>query len=296
MGLYVGLMSGTSVDTVDAVLVEFTDASSTRILATHRAAIPTAIRKHVLRSFRNEPIRPLVLGELDVTLGRMFAAAVLRLLRASKVDQSAVSAIGSHGQTIHHAPGARRPFTLQLGDPNIIAEHTGITTVGDFRRRDVAAGGEGAPLVPAFHAYALRSVSEARCVLNLGGIANISILPRYDDETPVTGLDTGPANALLDVWAQERIGKPMDTDGDWARTGVVHEPLLACLLSDPYFDRPPPKSTGREHFSLAWLTAAIEQCGTTIADNDVARTICELTAASVADAITRWSASTGWRA
>ncbi|HET6397787.1 MAG TPA: anhydro-N-acetylmuramic acid kinase, partial [Pseudoxanthomonas sp.] len=187
--------------------------------------------------------------------------------------------IGSHGQTVRHRPGGEAPFTLQIGDGNVIAERSGIATVADFRRRDVAAGGHGAPLVPAFHAALLHSESEDRAVLNLGGIGNYTLLPR---QGPVRGFDTGPANALLDAWCQRHTGAAFDADGAFAAGGTVDEALLARLLDEPWFALPPPKSTGREQFHLDWVQARLRG-GESPAD--VQATLLELSAATAADAL-----------
>ncbi|MEJ7747594.1 MAG: anhydro-N-acetylmuramic acid kinase, partial [Luteimonas sp.] len=194
---------------------------------------------------------------------------------------------GSHGQTVRHRPDAQHPFTWQLGDGNVIAERTGITTVADFRRRDVAAGGHGAPLMPAFHAAMLHSPDEDRAVLNLGGIANFTLLPRVGD---VRGFDTGPANALLDAWCAQHSGQAFDAGGAFAASGRIDESLLARLLDNPWFALPPPKSTGREQFHLRWVQAQLGDAR--IGAADVQATLLELSAATVADALRATQSST----
>ncbi len=189
-------------------------------------------------------------------------------------------AIGSHGQTVRHRPQGPAPFTLQIGDPNQIAEITGIVTVADFRRRDLAAGGEAAPLVPPFHASVFGSDTEHRAVLNLGGIGNITILD------PLSGFDTGPGNALLDAWCEQHTGKPFDDAGGWALGGAVISDLLNKLLADPYLHRMPPKSTGKEHYNPTWLRALLDPGS---APRDVQRTLVEFTARSAVDAVHRWA-------
>ncbi len=217
------------------------------------------------------------LGELDVLLGKQFAVAANQLLLAH--SDKIIRAIGSHGQTIRHHP--ERHFTLQIGDPNCIAAETGITTVADFRRRDVALGGQGAPLVPAFHAAIFRSPDQNRVIINIGGIANITILPA-DPALPVIGFDTGPGNTLLDAWATAQLGQSYDDKGGWARSGKIHSDLLAHLLRDPFFKRKAPKSTGREYFHLEWLNRHLSLA---VASEDIQSTLVELTAQTMIDAI-----------
>jgi len=282
--LYVGLMSGTSADGIDAALVRFaSDAphATCELLQGHSQPWDAAMRARLLHLGQGGDCTSLDdIGHLDVEIAHAFADATQALLAAAGVDAGAVHAIGSHGQTIRHRPQGRWPFTWQLGDGNVIAERTGITTVADFRRRDVAAGGHGAPLLPALHAALLRSSDETRAVLNLGGIANLTLLPR---EGPVRGFDTGPANALLDVWCGVHTGAAFDADGAFAASGSHDESLLATLLQDEWFRLGPPKSTGREQFHLAWLQAGLG--ATARAPQDVQATLVELTAASVADAL-----------
>lgn len=226
------------------------------------------------------PLSLDAVGTLDTHLGQAFADAANALIDESRVDRARIRAIGSHGQTLRHRPSGAFPFSLQLGDASVIAERTGITTVADFRRRDIAAGGQGAPLLPIFHAAMLRDPHEARAVLNLGGIGNLTLLPVSG---PVRGFDTGPANGLMDAWSERHLGAAFDAGGAFAARGHVDENLLARLLDDPYFALPPPKSTGRDQFHLGWLDAQLQD--TTRAPEDVQATLCELTAASVANAL-----------
>lgn len=285
--LYIGLMSGTSLDGVDALLVDFA-AAPPRAIASHYIPYPAALRRELLALSHASHIELHRLAQLDVRLGELYAAAVRELLNTSRIAADAIAAIGSHGQTVRHHPTGPHPYTLQLGDPNIIAERSGITTVADFRRRDMAAGGQGAPLVPAFHAALFRHAERNRVVLNLGGMANITVLPR-DTAIPVTGFDTGPGNVLLDGWAARHRGTPYDAEGAWAAGGGVLPALLQRLLADPYFTTPPPKSTGRERFHLDWLEARLEG---TEDPQDVQTTLLELTARSVAQAIADHAAGT----
>lgn len=279
-GLFIGLISGTSADGIDAVLMEFTPAP--RITATHFSPYPDSVRERVLQISRgqhkSDPLDEL--GGLDVELGELFAAAALALLEESGTAASQVRAIGSHGQTVRHRPRARHPFTTQIADPNVIAARTGIAVAADFRRRDVALGGQGAPLLPAFHRVAFADASEERVLANIGGIANITLLPPVGE---VRGFDTGPGNVLMDLWSQEHLGAPYDKHGDFAAGGKLDEGLLAALLADGYFSAPPPKSTGPEHFKRSWLDAAL--AGKKLAPRDVLATLSELTARSIADAV-----------
>lgn len=290
--LFIGLMSGTSVDGIDAALVALPDDSHPRLLAARCMPMPVDLRTRILLLSQpgdNEIDR---LGELDVDIGKQFAQAALHMLRDAGVAAHQVTAIGSHGQTVRHRPGAKTPFTMQIGDPNTIAAITGITTVADFRRRDMAAGGQGAPLVPAFHDAVFRSQYDDRLIINIGGMANITLLPAAHGK-PALGFDTGPGNVLLDAWNERHHGSPLDRDGTWARTGTVDQQLLQQLLADPYFCEPPPKSTGRERFSLAWLDEKLALCGRAVASENVQATLVELTTRTIADAASRWSPSSG---
>jgi anhydro-N-acetylmuramic acid kinase len=276
--LYLGLISGTSADGIDAALVRF--EPRLEVLAARTIAYSDAIRDSILTlATANAAIALDDFGALDVAVGTAFADAALAVLRDAGVDHSAVAAIGSHGQTIRHRPSGPFPFTLQIGDASVIAEKTRITTIADFRRADVAAGGQGAPLLPALHAALFSASDRTRVILNLGGIANITVLAPGRD---VLGFDTGPANCLLDAWALRHRGTARDEGGAWAASGRVDRAELDAWLSDPYFKAPPPKSTGREHFNLDWLDARVR---TDAAPADVQATLLALTATSIADAI-----------
>lgn len=280
--LFIGLMSGTSMDAVDGILADLS-ADIPRLLSAVTVAVPHTLRKELQALGQGGTANELEqLARLDVRVGRLFAETAKAVLTAAGIPASAVRAIGSHGQTVRHHPLGPEPFTVQIGDPNIIAETTGITTVADFRRRDIAAGGQGAPLVPAFHSALFRSSTEDRVVVNIGGIANITTLPAAPS-TPVTGFDTGPGNTLLDGWIYKHLGKPLDESGQWAGKGNVDTGLLDRLLADPYFKGQPPKSTGPEHFSMSWLERAL--AGSSLSSQDVQATLCELTAASISEAI-----------
>ena len=281
--LFLGLISGTSADGIDAALVEFPDATTAtglRLLAARTQAWAPALRERLVALGQGgEPGSLDGLGRLDVQVAQAFADAALALLDEAGIEPARVAAIGSHGQTVRHRPLGDAPFTMQIGDGSVIAERSGITTVADFRRRDVAAGGHGAPLVPAFHAALLHSPGEDRAVLNLGGIGNYTLLPAAGQ---VRGFDTGPANALLDAWCQRHTGHGFDAGGAFAASGQVDPALLARLLDEPWFALPPPKSTGREQFHLDWVQARLEGGE---APADVQATLLELSAATVAGAL-----------
>jgi anhydro-N-acetylmuramic acid kinase len=282
---YIGLISGTSADSVDAVLVRFRDGRP-HTLASHAQPWPRALREHMLAVAQGEAALDLdAWGRLDVAIGHQFAEAALHLLERAGTPTAAVRAIGSHGQTLRHRPGGEHPFTLQLGDPSVIAERCRIDVVADFRRADVAAGGQGAPLLPALHALLLATPGRPRAVLNLGGIANLTVLA---GDGSVRGFDTGPANGLLDAWCLRHRGEPFDRDGAFAASGQVLPDLLDALLADPYFALPPPKSTGREYFHLDWLAAHASLA--TLAPADVQATLLELTVRSVTAAVAQHAA------
>jgi anhydro-N-acetylmuramic acid kinase len=278
---YIGLMSGTSVDSIDAVLVTLEGASRFSLDASHQHPIPPSVKDEIHRLSVPGACDLDRLGELDTELGLLFAQAVQTLLDKAAVSPAEVTAIGSHGQTLRHRPRATRPFTLQIGNPAVVAEQTGITTAAYFRQRDLAAGGEGAPLVPGFHRWLFQAPEQDRVVLNIGGIANLTFLPA-DPSKAVTGFDTGPGNTLLDRWIEKMKSVSFDKDGAWAASGRLNETLLQRLLADPYFSAPPPKSTGREYFNLAWLPPALVQ---PLSPPDVENTLVELTACSIARAI-----------
>jgi anhydro-N-acetylmuramic acid kinase len=284
---YIGLNSGTSMDGIDAALVSFGDGS-VEVHATHTHPYPIGLRKRLLAAIRN-PDKCTIdeTGQLDQWTGECFRDAALALLADAQVAADQVAAIGSHGQTLRHQPDADHPFTIQVGDPTIIAKGTGITTVADFRRADLALGGQGAPLTPLFHEWLFRQAGSNKVILNIGGIANITILPAANRQP--SGFDTGPGNTLLDAWINKYREESFDRNGSWAAEGTIDDDLLSRLLADPYFQAAPPKSTGFEYFNLEWLAAA----GTAgIAPVDVHATLCALTARSVSAAIQNFAAGT----
>lgn len=279
--LAIGLMSGTSMDAVDVAAVRF--SGSTFTLVRHRQyPIPPSLQ-HDLKSVGPDTgIATIV--DLDARMGELFASGARELMRECGLESDDVAIIGSHGQTLLHLPGQPHANTLQIGDPNRIAIGTGVRTVADLRRMDMAAGGQGAPLAPAFHAWCFRSAESTQAVLNIGGIANVSVLPRAGNGD-VTGFDTGPGNTLLDQWIQFAQGRFRDDDGAWAAGGSVEPALLAILRDDPYFGQPPPKSTGREYFNLAWLRGRVGKLLATTPEQDVQATLLELSATTIADAV-----------
>jgi anhydro-N-acetylmuramic acid kinase len=278
--LYVGLMSGTSMDGIDAALVDnFTQKP--HLVATHSKPWPDSIRQQLQQAQQLDDKAVFELHELDLAIADQFAEASLELLAITGTDADEVIAIGSHGQTIRHRPHADKPFSLQLGNGQRIADLTAIQTVTDFRTADIMAGGEGAPLATAFHHAMLRSNSEHRCVINIGGIANITLLPA-DELQPVTGYDTGPGNNLMDGWIKQHKSLPYDNNGDWARSGRVDDALLTRLKADDYFRLPPPKSTGFEYFNQDWLR---QHDVDALPAENVQATLCELTATTIADAV-----------
>lgn len=280
---YVGLMSGTSIDAIDAALVEIDAAGSLKLVSTHSHPMDQALQSAIgalCTPGENEIDR---LGDLDRQLGAAFAQVALTLIGRAQLRPEDITAIGSHGQTIRHRPlsassGRAMPFTLQIGDPNTIAEESGITTVGDFRRRDVAAGGEGAPLVPAFHRAQFARPGLRRAIVNIGGIANATLL---DGLELSAGFDCGPGNTLLDYWIKQTKGVAFDASGAWSAAGKVDNALLDSCLDDPFFALRGPRSTGREYFSPHWLQSKLGQ-RPGIKEVDVQATLAELTACAIA--------------
>ncbi len=278
-GLFIGLMSGTSLDGVDAVIVRFEPELKVEFSRTY--ALTTALVKNLLALSQTEAqIHLDALGRLDSELGQCFAGVVNQCLQDAGLDADKITAIGSHGQTLRHAPHGAHPFTMQLGDANIIAEHCGIDTVADFRRRDVAAGGQGAPLVPAFHASVFSNADEARAILNIGGIANLTLLPRNGQ---VRGFDTGPGNGMMDAWCRLHRDQNYDRGGEFAASGKINEQLLQRCLDDTWFKLPPPKSTGRDQFNLDWVRSKLQ--GIDVSAEDVQATLTMLTAHVIADVL-----------
>lgn len=281
-GLYAGIISGTSMDGIDCVVVRL-HAGKVELVASKTAKYPDALRERLFSACATPTLALLELGQLDVEVGQSFADGINQLLADSGINPDQINAIGSHGQTLFHAPQATYPFSLQIGDPNTIATQTGITVVADFRQRDMTAGGQGAPLAPLFHQHFFHKADTTRCILNIGGISNITWLGATSEATLV-GFDTGPGNVFMDMWTTQWLGHPYDRNGAWAATGTVVEPLLQSLLQEPYFSASPPKSTGRELFNRAWLEQRLDNFRLT-PPADVQATLLELTARTIADAI-----------
>ncbi|PMQ16203.1 anhydro-N-acetylmuramic acid kinase [Janthinobacterium sp. AD80] len=279
--LYIGLMSGTSLDGVDGALVDFADDGSVRSLGDAYIPFPASLRADLMAlqsAGPNEIEREALAAN---ALVRHYAHCVAMLLNNADIGADAIAAIGAHGQTIRHRP--ELGFTRQLNNPALLAELTGIDVIADLRSRDVAAGGQGAPLVPAFHQAIFNVPGHTRVLANIGGISNISVLHA---DGGVTGYDTGPGNALMDGWVLRHLGQPYDANGAWAATGQVIPALLADLLNEPYFALPAPKSTGRDLFHADWLNAKLGNYPSAL-PADVQATLTQLTAASLAQAIAR---------
>ncbi|MCF7488369.1 anhydro-N-acetylmuramic acid kinase [Vibrio sp. A2-1] len=278
--LYIGVMSGTSMDGVDTALVSIEDDSIT-LLAHDEFPMPEDIKARLLEVCIGQKTDLIAIGELDHQLGHLFADAVLQLLDKSGTPASSVTAIGNHGQTVFHQPTGDSPFTMQLGDANIIAAKTQIQTVADFRRKDMALGGQGAPLVPAFHHTIFHPRDSSVVVLNIGGISNISVLR---PNQPTLGYDTGPGNMLMDAWVDKHTGEKFDRDALFALKGQLSPALLEQLLNESYLSQMPPKSTGRELFNLPWLEQQLTEFKG-LAAEDVQYTLCEYTALTIANEV-----------
>ena len=286
--IYLGVLSGTSMDAIDVAAFDFSSPTP-KMIANLSTELPVEYSSRYKNIINTGQCDIKEFGELDHWTGEIFAGAVLKFLAANKINKQEIKAIGSHGQTLWHAPDAKIPFTLQIGDPNVIAVTTGLTTVADFRRADIAAGGKGAPFAPVFHQAVFSDPKEDRCILNIGGIANISILTN----NTVTGFDPGPGNCLMDNWVKQHFNIDYDKDGEIAQTGRVSDKLLAACLSDPYFSKPAPKSTGLEYFNQQWLQTKIQSCGTEyISPTNVLTTLIHLTATCVVNAIKKTHGST----
>ena len=296
LGSFMGCMTGTSVDALDLALIEVSHPTgpessfNEEVTVTHAHAVPLPdfLRDALLACGQPDLSSVDLLGQCDRLLGEFIGASILQWLKTLGIEPASITAIGSHGQTVRHRPPgtADQPFTLQIGDPNCIAELTGIDTIADFRRRDMAAAGQGAPLAPAFHQVLFNKLDGQPCILNIGGISNISPL-----RGSLGGFDVGPGNCLMDEWYAthhtEHGADRFDASGAWAASGNVNDALLVNLLNDPYFSLEPPKSTGREYFNRAWLSPHLEQTNTGITNQDVQATLAEFTAISIADSISK---------
>lgn len=291
MNLYLGIMSGTSLDGVDLALVDFFEKPN--LVASGFVPMPEDLRANLAELLKSGETSLQKLGEIDHRLGVLYADCVNDFLVKNQLEASQITAIGCHGQTVWHAPQGNFPFTMQIGDMNLVAARTGITTVGDFRRKDIAMGGQGAPLVPAFHEAVFARPNQFTVVLNIGGISNISVL---DPKSETIGYDVSVGNALMDSWIEKHLGKRYDKNAEWAKTGEVISELLAEMLSEPFLQLPPPKSTGRELFNLAWLekqfaNLTAKSPASSVANfkpEDIQYTLAEFTAQSITRELSQW--------
>jgi len=288
MALFVGVISGTSVDGIDTALLDIEANQTPRLIAAKTFDYPDTIKSAIHQLIKQPQCSLQMLGELDMALGSVYAEAILNLLLPTNYQPEDIAATGCHGQTIYHAPYAARPFSMQIGNANLIAELTGITTVSDMRQRDMVCGGQGAPMVPGFHEVMFRDATENRVIVNIGGIANITVLPA-DKNQPILGFDTGPGNTLMDAWIDHQLDKAYDANGNWADTGNSQNELLQQLLAEAYFSQPIPKSSGRELFHLEWLKQHLAQCSMSYAAEDIQATLLSLTCQTISDAIRQYA-------
>lgn len=284
--LYIGLMSGTSMDGVDVALVDFS-GHHPHLLDCQTYPFPKALLNelHQLCSPSNDEI--MLMGQADRAIAQVFADATLKVLKENYIRPDQVIAIGSHGQTVRHAPLGNHGFSLQIGDPNTLAVKTGINVIADFRRKDIALGGQGAPLVPAFHKAVFAKTNQSRIVVNIGGIANLTYLPK-SGLGQVIGYDTGPGNTLMDLWCCKHTGRAYDFKGEWAAQGRVSAALLDRLSQHRYFSANPPKSTGRELFNLNWLEQHLAAMPAIMDPQEVQATLAMFTSRTIADEIHRF--------
>lgn len=282
--LFLGLISGTSVDSIDAALVDLS-TDTPRLMASCSTAWPAPVREAIFatRQLADDELDDL--SELDLQCAEVFAEAAERCLQLTGTAAEDVIAIGSHGQTIRHRPEIERPFSLQIGDAMRITELTGIDVISDFRSADISAGGEGAPLVPAFHEAVFRHEQLNRVIVNIGGIANITWLPATTD-ADIIGFDTGPGNNMMDAWCERHLNESYDDNGSFAASGKTDVSLLAACMMEEYFSQAPPKSTGFELFNMEWLQSRLQK---DMASEDVQSTLCDLTATSIIRDINRYA-------
>ncbi len=280
--LYIGCISGTSLDGLDLAVVHFQEDAYPTLRAANTVEFPQELHFALLSLTASGEDEIFRMGQADYALGLFIGEQILRLLTTEGVKPDSVRAIGSHGQTVRHHPELREPFTLQIGSPSVIAETTGIMTIADFRSRDIAAGGQGAPLASAYHRYLFANPNSDRAVINIGGMSNVTLLSASDDKT--TGFDTGPGNILMDAWCRKALDSEIDTNGRLSALGRPIPELLAACLKDEYFSRPPPKSTGREYFNLSWLEGHLSGLRQ-FRPEDVLATLVQLTATTLAQAI-----------
>lgn len=289
--IFIGLMSGTSMDGIDAVAVSFSGAKP-KILAKHTHPIPDTMRLALAELNHSNHNELHQLATLDMQLGELFSEATLSLLKNSDLSAADITAIGSHGQTIRHNVSSPPFYSIQIGNAHLIAHQTGIPTIADFRQKDIIAGGQGAPLVPAFHQAIFHSEQNDRIILNIGGISNITNL-WTETARQTSGFDTGPGNLLMDAWVKKHLNQDYDDKGQWAKSGTLNQRLLKSLLDDPYFLAAPPKSTGREMFNLSKLEQQIKDLLIEDSPENIQATLAEFTSRSIANAITQWGPKNG---
>lgn len=289
MSYYIGVMSGTSLDGVDIAITSFPDSGELLLIAAQTFDFPEQLHQKLQLLITEQHCNLQDFGEIDSALGQLIAHSINQLLDTHQLSAEDIVAIGSHGQTLFHSPNSEPPFSLQIGNANVIAEITGITTIADFRQRDIAAGGQGAPLVPALHHALFHDPDESRVIVNIGGISNITLLPATNES--VIGFDTGPGNVLLDYWANLHLDKPYDDGGQWAKSGHCDETLLSAFMNESYFKQAIPKSTGRELFNQSWLEQKLAEYDHVISAVDVQATLVELTALTITENIEAYSIS-----
>ncbi len=280
---YIGIMSGTSLDGVDVVLCEI-DSKSCNLIESLEYPFPIELKNRVLHIINSKSNSLEEVGEVDYLLGHLFAKAVLSLLTSKEINYSNIKAIGLHGQTLWHQPYGKCAFTMQLGDPNIVAAETDISVIADFRRKDVALGGHGAPFAPAFHAFLFEELSNTVSIVNIGGMSNITVLGNK-----LIGYDTGCGNVLLDMWVHKHKNISYDKDGKWAREGEIEYSLLDAMMEDKYFSLPYPKSTGREYFNQLWLDKVQKRIKKDFKPENIQRTLLELTALSISNEVLKFN-------
>ena len=278
--IYIGLMTGTSSDSLDCAAIKSSN-DKIKILGLENFDIPDQLKKRIIQNSQAQEIVPTEIKKLDKDLGKFFSESIQKFLILHSIDENQVVAIGSHGQTIKHDPNAARPFSLQLGDPQIISNNLKITTVGNFREDDIEAGGQGAPISPVFHKEFFSISDEKRVIINIGGITNISLL----NQGPVIGFDTGPGNCLMDSWNRKNGRGAYDIDGNWARSGAINQVLLNNMMNDKYFLLGYPKSTGPDYFNEVWLQGYLNSIDQNLLPKDIQATLTELTAHSLAKAL-----------
>ncbi|MFT7235850.1 MAG: anhydro-N-acetylmuramic acid kinase [Methylophagaceae bacterium] len=288
MAYYIGIMSGTSLDGVDVALVDIKQANDCTVIYASTFDFPAPLHQLLKQLISDGQCLLKEFGEIDVALGQFIGHAINELLSQYEIKHRDIVAIGNHGHTVYHSPEGDLPFSLQIGNANVIAEITQITTVADFRQRDVAASGQGAPLVPAFHQAVFSSPDRVIVIVNIGGIANVTLL---SPGNAVIGFDTGPGNGLMDAWVQRHLEQAYDKDGHWAGKGKSNPALLTQMLADPYFSKAIPKSTGREYFNIDWVQLQLDQYGESIEHVDVQATLLSLSARTIMDTLSLYASN-----